>query len=234
MEMTMRDGHRRARSRGRKEQVRRWVADGDMDALVAECDRRGAARVVRDVLRLAYDGEESVRWRSLVALGNVAAVQARRDVEPVREWMRRIMWWMNDESGALMRCGCEAMAEVMVRVPDLRPEYGHLLASYLDEEPFEAGSRWAIARLGALEPELLRDAAPRIERTLDAPDPSWRAYGAMALAALDALDPRSARVGALLEDQRTVSVFDAETLDLRSRAVGSVVRGLIRAAEARA
>ena len=164
---------RRGARRQRKAEVRRFLQDGDLDA-IAERARGHGARTLREVTRLLFDRDEALRWRAATATGRVAAVLAEGDLEAVRELIRRVMWWMNDESGALLWSGPQVMAEVMVHVPAMRAEYGHILPHYLNEEPFEQGASWALWRLSAVDPDAARAAEPWLLAALDHGDPGRR------------------------------------------------------------
>ncbi len=121
----------------------------------------------------------------------VAAKIGRKDLEAVRRQIRRLFWLMNDESGGLCWNAPEAIAEIIVRSPDLTGEYVPNLFAFMDEEPFEAGVRWAIWRLVESCPnkEFIVNAAmlhlAEITNSLNDQNPKVRAHGILALKALD-------------------------------------------------
>lgn len=42
-----------------------------------------------------------MKWRAVTALGQVVRGLAARDLEPAREFVRRLLWCLNEESGAV-------------------------------------------------------------------------------------------------------------------------------------
>ena len=95
---------------------------------------------LRTLLSFTYDSDELMRRRAVEAIGLVADHRARKNLEKVRDFIRRLLWLMNDESGGLARLAPEMIGEILVNVPSLIDEYGPLLFSFLQEEPFERGS----------------------------------------------------------------------------------------------
>jgi len=172
-----------SRKRG-KRAIRELLTRGDLDAVVRQSRETGARRTYRHLLTFLHDRDDLVRWRAVVACGRVAGVLAKKDLEGVRELIRRILWWMNDESGALLRVGPEVLAEILVNVEPLVVEYADLLPTYVDEEPFERGALWAIARLAEARPGVLTDAADSIRFGMDSQDGEIRGHTWMALQAL--------------------------------------------------
>ncbi|HEY7724533.1 MAG TPA: hypothetical protein VH880_04315 [Anaeromyxobacteraceae bacterium] len=202
---------------GRKEAARRLLAEYDPDALTRwAAAEPGAARLLQQLL---FDDDEIIRWRAVEALGRVAAVLARRGLEPVRELARRTLWLMNDESGGLLWYGPQVLGAVLAGVPALCRELGPVLAGFLEEEPFRAGTRWALWRLAEVSPDVVRGAAAELVPSLADPDPAVRVHAALALRAAGAEVPDLAR------DQTPVSVFDHRTGQLRATTVADAARG---------
>ena len=129
----------RASPKARRESARRLLEEFDLDAI----DRwaAGEPQAARTLQSFLFDGDELVRWRAVEAIGRAAGVRARSALEPVRELLRRTIWLMNDESGGLLWHGPQVLAAVLANVPALREEFGAILGSFLEEEPFRAGTR---------------------------------------------------------------------------------------------
>ena len=71
------------------------------------------------------DPDELIRWRTVEALGKVAVMLGERDLETVRELVRKLLWLMNDESGGLCRLSPELIGEILV-------QSGHITAEQRD------------------------------------------------------------------------------------------------------
>ena len=108
---------------------------------------------VRKIMPLIYDDDPLVQWRSVEAMGKVSAVIAETDPENVREIIRRLFWSMNDESGNQILRAPEVIAEILFNVPMLIEEFNSVLASFIQEEPFERGVHWGLARISEFNPD---------------------------------------------------------------------------------
>ncbi len=205
-----------------KRAIQHRIESGDIDAVVRVARAKGASRIIRYLMRLLHDRREIIRWRAAVATGRVAAVMAEKDTEDVRELLRRVFWWMNDESGALLRFGPQVIAEVLVNVPELVDEYAGKLPHFLDEEPFERGTHWAIARIAREFPDAFDDVGELLRESLGADDPYYRAYAVMGLDALGDVEALSSLNG-LRTDGAALRLYDAESDAVRNSTVGAVV-----------
>ncbi len=170
---------------------------------------------------LLFDADDLLRWRAVEALGRAAAALARRDLEPVREMVRRTLWLMNDESGGLLWMGPQAIGAVLANVPALAGEFLEILAGFLEEDPFRAGTRWALWRVAVVLPEAVAAAAPEIGASLGDPDPAVRGHAALALSAASG---RAASAG-LAGDVAPLDVFDHRSGTIRATTVADVARG---------
>jgi HEAT repeat protein len=171
---------------------------------------------------LLFDPEPLLRWRAVEAAGQVAAAHARRDLEPARELVRRVLWLMNDESGGVLWVGPQVLGAALANVPALRTELLEVLASFLEEEPFRSGTRWGLWRVALGSPDAVAAAAAAaLARTLSDPDPDVRGHGALALAT--AAGPASA--AEVRGDEARFVLFDPRTGALRSVTVGEAAAG---------
>jgi HEAT repeat protein len=205
--------------REREEAARGLLERFDRDAIARwAAEERRAVGLLQPLL---YHAEPLVRWRAVEALGRVAAVRARGDLEAVRELVRRTLWLMNDESGGLLWNGPEVLGAVLAEVPALGDELCEVLAGFLEQEPFRAGTRWALWRLAAARPSAVAAAAPAVVPSLSDPDPAVRGHAALAVCA--ALGPAAA--ARLAHDAAPLVVFDHRSGVLREATVREVARG---------
>jgi len=215
------DGARRRPRRRGKAQLRALLEQRDLSGVLEEALAGRTQRVLRNLTSLMFDRDEDVRWRAAVALGRVAGLLSRDELEDVRELVRRLLWWMNDESGALMWNAPEAIAEILVNVDELVEEYATILGHYLVEEPFERGTHWAVARLGRRAPEAFRVRLGVLRESLRDPDPSVRGYAILALHAIGARGEVEA-VEALRDDEGALKRFDYDRLTMVPVTVGEI------------
>ncbi|HEY6004478.1 MAG TPA: hypothetical protein VIV57_16505 [Anaeromyxobacter sp.] len=152
-------------------------------------------------------------------LGRVAAGMGREGPEPVRELVRRTLWLMNDESGGLLWNGPQVLGAVLAHVPVLRAELASVLASFLEEEPFRVGTRWALWRLALVAPETVREIGADLAASLADPDPAVRGHAALALRAAGNAVPDLER------DRAAFLLFDPRTGELRETSVARAAAG---------
>ena len=107
-------------------------------------------------------------------------------------------------------------------MPELLPEYGRIVASFIDESPFGPGVHRAIARLAESAPDQFGHVKQRLVASLDSPSPVERAY---ALIALRTLDPEAARRAEdrLASDPGELTSYDPATGEMATTTVGELV-----------
>jgi len=205
--------------------VRTFVEERDPEGLLAWARQEPDTGIM--ILALAFDLDDRRRWRAIEALGRWSAEVSRHDPEPVRSLIRRVLWLMNDESGGLAWHGPEVLGEILANVPELLPEYGRIVASFLHEEPFGPGVCWALARLAPLSPPTFKDYIEDLSRLVAdaAADPVSRGYG---LLALTVLRPGVARelAAALRNERAPVWSFDRDLGTSAEQTLGSLAQGI--------
>lgn len=140
-----------------------------------------ARRAVNPLFSFLCSVDETLKWRSVTAMGEVVDRLAAADIESARVIMRRLMWHLNDESGGI-GWGCpEAMGEIMARNEKLADEFWCILISYirpdgnfLEHKTLQRGLLWGIGRLSHARPHLLKDAAEYLHPFMQAGDPYLR------------------------------------------------------------
>lgn len=140
-------------------------------------------RAFSAIFSLTYDSDELVIWRAIEASGVAAHARHVSNIEQIRDFIRRLTWLMNDESGGLGWRAPEVIGEILANVPRLIPEYAPLIPHYFEEEPFERGSVYAVGRIGTVAPEVIREnRSALLKKTCDS-DPFIRAHALRALRA---------------------------------------------------
>ena len=103
------------------------------------------------VLRLClYETDDSIRWSAIEATAGLMKRwwQAGRE-EKVREYIRGLLWLLNDESGGIGWSAPQTIAEIIVAIPELLEPYGGMaIARALEEPPLVKSGLWAMGRLG--------------------------------------------------------------------------------------
>jgi len=183
------------RPRHLKETVQTALASfAPTDEALAVLDDLPAASLTGPLLSSLLSPAPLVRWRAATALGRSVARMAGERLEDGRNVMRRFMWSLNEESGAIGWGVPEAMAETLAHSEPLAVEFSRIYLSYvrdldkdctyIDHAPLRRGVYWGIARLAKTRPQLARPAAPDLLDGLSDCDPESRGYCALALTLL--------------------------------------------------
>ena len=212
--------------RHRKQVVRTLLAERDMEAIEDWIVNERSP--LRPLSSLLFDNEELIRWRAIEALGKAAAHEWRRDPERVRRQIRSFFWLMNDESGGICWNAPEAIAEILYNIPELIDEYGLQLPSFFVEEPFEYGSRWAVARLSKKDNSSFVSAASDLATSLKEGDGAIRGMSLLALTAMGSAAART-EAASLTEDDHPVTIYNFDTGNFDMSTVGELARNYLNA-----
>ncbi len=175
----------RSRTGRRKDQIKDLLLERDLKAL-KQWITDGRA-VLRTLSSMLFDENPLVVWRTIEAMGIASRIKSKDDMEKVVKLVRRLLWLMNDESGGLCRRGPEAIAEILIAVPELRAEFIPMIPPFLVEEPFEIGTRFAMYRLASqcpIECAVFAEYIEELQASAVNHDPVWRGYSIMALKAI--------------------------------------------------
>lgn len=183
-------------------------------------------RPISLVSSLLFTTDQTLRWRAIELLGRIAGVISKRDKDSIRKLLTHNFWMMNDESGNVGWYAPETIGEILNNVPGFIDEFGIMLPTYINEEPFEKGTHWAIARLSESRPEIFIKDFTKILRSLDNSDPYIRVYTAKAVMFIDSINAKT-KVEKLTVDQGEVELYDFTTGNLFQTSVGKIVTDLV-------
>ena len=204
----------------RKEALQQLLEQRDISALLVwATTERSSHQMLSSFL---CQDDALLAWRAIEAFGLTIAAKAKDDLEVAREAIRRLFWSMNDESGNLIRRAPEAIAEILFHLPVLVREYSSMLSSFLEEEPFEKGTRWALGRIGIFRPVFPEETAITLFRSLADKDSCLRGSSLMALRFVPWEEHWREAVAALLDDPALCDYYDFTSGDLRQISVGEV------------
>lgn len=185
-----------ALARSLKPQVIALLEGSGRDRARRELAALPPAKLAGALFSLLLNRDPLTCWRAVTAFGIAASGLGGRDPEQARVLLRRMMWSLNEESGAVGWGVPQAMGEIMAVSPDLARQYHRILASYihegakegnfLDHAPLRQGVYWGLARLAGTQPELASVAAGDLMVALGEPDPAARGLAALALGRIGA------------------------------------------------
>jgi len=202
-----------------KRELRALLEERRLDDVAALAATR--RRVLGVLVSLTYDADVLIRWRAVEAMGAAAARLAARAPQTVREELRRLLWLITEESGAICWHAPEAMAEIVARTADAFADYvpivAHLLLETAEEdlEHFRPGILWAIGRLGPLAAGAATDVVPDIVAALSYPDAQVRGLAVWCLGRLGRSDVLAERED-LLDDEGAVRLYENGRLQVTS------------------
>ena len=167
---------------------------------------------LRTLHMLLWDTAPLLRWRAVEAIGVLTRVLYANEPGIVREFIRKLFWSMNDESGSLCPHAPEALAEIMFHSASFRQEFLEHWLSFLDEEPFEVGVRDGIVRLSKAalsqdERSLLQACVPALITSITAVSSEILGHSVLALRALGQAIPDSL-LPSIYRDKATVQGYD--------------------------
>jgi hypothetical protein len=119
-----------------------------------EVARARPGRALRYLVGRLCSADEAEKWRAVRALGHLVADRTLVSETQVEELLRRFLWALSDESGAVPWGIPEAMAEVLLSRPEHQDRYVPILGSCLVSDEMcqtgaiERGVLWALGRLG--------------------------------------------------------------------------------------
>jgi hypothetical protein len=193
-----------------KRELRALLEERRFDDVAALAGTR--RRVLAVLVSLTYDADVLIRWRAVEAMGAAAARLVHRAPQTVREELRRLMWLITEESGAICWHAPEAMAEIVARTGDAFADYVPIVAHLLletaqeDLEHLRPGILWAIGRLGPRVAGAAGDVLPAIVEALGYPDAQVRGLAVWCLGRLGQKDPLVTRDG-LRDDEGAVELY---------------------------
>ncbi len=163
---------KRIRLKATKEDVRKLVAQADIDALVRLClDDKKTLRLMH---RLLYDPIEENRWRIAWIIGRVCSRVASREPGQVSEFLHRLFEACSD-SAATPWGMVETIGYIVSGRPDIFGAFTRYLLRYIGEPSTQVQVLWAMAEIASKRPDLIRDTPfYNLFHFLKHPDPQIR------------------------------------------------------------
>jgi hypothetical protein len=214
-----------------KERRRRSFAKHDVEAFVkayeidtlltmAEEDKR----VIRDLKRLLYSADDTLRWRAAEALGKVSAVIAEKDPGTIGKLLQGLFSSLMDTAasswGAL-----DAIGEIISQDPEQFSDYIPQLYKMIKDRRLLAEILRALAKISLANPEPMRKTARHFIPCLDDPDPAVRGYAALLLGQLGTTEARNDLIR-LMEDSSELPIYDAG--EVVTRTVSELCAGALK------
>jgi HEAT repeat protein len=131
------------------DEARRLLHEGaPLDTLEARSERE----TLRTLTMLLNDAEAKIRQRACWELGRIVSRMAPSKIE---DYIRRLMWRLNPESGDNPFGVPEALGEIGNRAPRQIEAFVSVMMQYLDDERLRTGLLQAAGRIGQKLPNVL-------------------------------------------------------------------------------
>ena len=130
-----------------------------------------------------YEADENLSWPAIEAVAELMKRwwQAGQR-EQVREYIRSLLWQLNDESGGIGWNAPQTIAEVVVAIPQLLDPYSSMMiARTIDEPALIKSGLWGIGRLGTRIREAVAFFQDKVLEVLDSDDPETLGLAAWAM-----------------------------------------------------
>ena len=214
---------KRIRQKADKQQVKRLVEKGDVDALVRLCfdDRK----TLRFLQRLLYEPEILARYRIAWVLGQVCGRVATREPGPVADLLHRLFEACSDSASSSWGM-VEAIGAIIAAKPDIFGAFTRHLFNYMGDPGTREAVLWGLGEIAATRADLIRKTPfYSLFPVLNHANPQMRALTVRLLGRIQAQET-AFQIVALHTDESPVSFLD------QGKAVTTTVAALAREATA--
>ena len=149
--------------------LRQWLLDEDYQSILDIV--RMKKRILSLLTALTYDKNQTISDHAIRATGLAAKVIAESDPEYIRNYLLRLFWLVNDESGGIGWRAPELIGEILYNCPNFK-QFFPILIALLDMEKedaprFRVGTLWAIGRVAQVANDAMQPALPQVEILID-------------------------------------------------------------------
>ncbi len=191
-----------------KKEIEALVRDFQMEPILAAAGQD--RKLIRNLQRLTYSGDDLLRKRAAEILGQACAVIADDNPGSVAKLIQTLFYAITD-TAAFSWGAFEAIGEIISCRPDLFAGYVAQLYQFLADPTRRAQALQAIGRGALARPDLLRKYTFHFFIYLDDPDPSVRGYAAWLMGNLGAVEARD-DLKKRLPDADEINFYEAGNL----------------------
>ena len=171
-------------------------------------------RLIRNLQRLLYSGDDLFRQRAAEILGMVSAVIAERDPGTISRLLQRLFTSIID-TAAFTWGAFEAVGEIISHKADLFAGYIPQVYQFLADKNRRAQVLQTIGRVARSRPDLIRKDTFHFIPFLDDPDPLVRGYAAWLLGNLQAKEARE-DLEKLREEMCEINIYENGNLEKKT------------------
>jgi HEAT-like repeat protein len=197
-----------------KELVRRCALENKRGELAALAEED--TRVLNELQRMLYTPDETLRWQIIDILGEVSKNVSEMRPDLVSKLLSNLLQ-RAASPGASAWGALEAAGAIISARPDLFGEFSATLLAFLHQKNVLKEVTWAIGRIAAVDPKLVKYAFKTLRSFLNEQDASLRGYAAWALGNLGYDD--------IIEKLRNLTSNDEKLLIFRNSQLEAITVG---------
>jgi hypothetical protein len=180
--------------------IRALLRSGDKLQRPNDVKRRD---LIRALTMLVNDSDERIRQRASRELGLIIA---KLEPTAIAEFLRRLMWRINPESGDNSFGIPELVGEIGCEAPESIRPFVSVMLQYADDEQLLPGILQALGRIGQKKFDIVNKNLDLISSALTNPDPAVYGNAALALLRINALEMERI-VNSFCSDNRKLRIF---------------------------
>lgn len=187
-----------------REKVRKYLSENKFEEVIALAEED--ARVISEIHRMLYTPDIKLRWRIIEVLSEVSKKIGEKRPDEISKFLNRLLNSAADSASSAWGA-LEAVGAIISTNPDLFGEFSQPLLSFLLNKDLWNEVTWAIGKIAAKKPDLVKKAYPVLCSFLKNPDPTLRGYAARALGWLGIPDAKE-ELEKLETDNQHLSLYD--------------------------
>ncbi len=195
-----------------KKEIEELVNEFRVDPILSVA--REDNRVIRDLQRLLYSGDDLFRQRVADTLGQVSAVIAERDPGAISKLLQGLFYSITDTAASSWGA-FEAIGEIISRRTDLFAGFIPQLYQFLTDETRRALVIQAIAKIAHSRPDLIHKASFHFIPFLGDSDPMVCGYAALLIGNLGASEAREG-LEKLRGDSHEIDIYEKGRIEKKT------------------
>ncbi len=199
-----------------KKEIEEYVKEFRVDKILSVAGEDN--KLIRNLQRLLYSGDDLFRKRAAEILGKASAVISESAPGTISKLLQGLFYSITD-TAAFAWGAFEAIGEIIRYRPDMFAGYIPQLYQYLPDETRRAQVIEVIGRISQLKPDLFRKSTFHFIPFLSDPDPLVRGYTAWLLGNLGAHEIRE-DLERLRQERSEIHIY--ENGKLENKTVGKV------------
>jgi len=182
-----------------RETVQKYISENKPVELIALAEEDD--RVIPELARMLYTPDEHLRWKIIEILSDTSKKVAETRPDIISKLLNRLLRSAADSASSAWG-SLEATGAIISKEPELFGEFSQALLSFFQFRDYWKEVAWAVGKIAATKPELVKYAHRALSSLLSVSDPSVRGHAVWALGNLGFNDLREELIKLQTDDQR--------------------------------